>query len=260
MLTRILLPAGLLAGLAAAVCAAEEKPPARPEHAELARLILAAVVAKLPREFEDRSGWGRTIPDPGNLRLPQLRTRVKVGDKEELAHGAWVRTRGWLDDPAKDVQVEVRDLRKVDPKTVQLRLAVTVSGHGERERRQYEKGLRLFDLTLQADAVVVLVLDCDVGLALNTSTFPPEVVVEPKVTKSQLELKEFEPRKVGKVQLGERARELAGELKGVLQDHLKKHEQEIKDRINAAIARGLKEGKGSVSAGALLKAEPSKKE
>src|SRR5438128_774509 len=107
MATRVLWLAGLLAGLTPPLAAADEpKPPVKAEHAELARLIHAAIVPKLPKEFEDRSAWGRTIPDPGNLKLSGLRTRVKVGDKEELAHGSWVRTRLWLDDPGKDVQIE----------------------------------------------------------------------------------------------------------------------------------------------------------
>jgi hypothetical protein len=45
---------------------------------------LEAVVAKMPREYEDLSGWGRTMPLPQNLRLPRLkRTLVRVGDHFE---------------------------------------------------------------------------------------------------------------------------------------------------------------------------------
>lgn len=259
MLPRTLFLTAVLTGLAAA--ADEDKPPTRPDYSSLAKLIHAAVIPKLPKEIEDRSHWGQTIPDPGNLRLPRLpRTRLKVGDKEELAHGQWVRTRLWLDDPAKDVQIEVRDLRKTDPKTVQLQVAATVRGHGERERRQYEKGLLLFGLPVQADAVVVLVLDFDVALSLNTDKFPPEVIVEPKVTRTELELKEFEVRKVGKITVGEKGRELGNELKGVLQEQLKKLEPALKEKANEAIARSLKEGKGTISAETLLKAEPLKKD
>jgi len=259
MLPRTLLLTAVLTGLTAA--ADKDQPPAKADYSQLAGLIHAAIVPKLPKEIDDRTHWGSTIPDPGNLKLPQLaRTRVKVGDREELAHGQWVRTRLWIDDPDKDVQIEVRDLRKIDAKTVQLQVAATVHGHGERERRQYEKGLLLFGLPVQADAVVVLVLDFDVGLTLSTAKFPPEVIVEPKVTKTQLELKEFDLRKVGKLMIGEKGRELGHELKGVLQEQLKKLEPALKEKANEAIARGLKEGKGTLSAEMLLKAEPMKKE
>jgi hypothetical protein len=246
--------------LVSAAARAEDKPADKPDHAELARLIHAAVVPHIPKEFEESSGWGKTVPDPGNLRLTRLRTRIRVGDKEELPHGAWIRTKVTLDDPAKDVRIEVRDLKKCDRNTLQIQLAVTVSCHAERERKQWDNGLPLLGLTAQADVTVVVVLNCDVGLSLNVAKFPPEVVIEPRVTKAQLEVKKLEPKQIGNIVLGDRARRLANELKGVFEELLKQYEPVIKERANEAIARSLKEGKASLSPAALLKAEPAKKE
>lgn len=240
---------------------ADDKPPEKDkaDYTELARLIHAAVVPSIPKQHEDRSGWGKTIPDPGNLKVDGLRTHIKVGDKVELPHGKWVRTRFWLDDPAKDISIEVRQLRKLDAKTLRIQVAATAPVHGEREWKQWDKGLLLLSVPVEADAMVVVVLDCDVVVKLDSKSFPPEVQVEPKVVESQLELKEFTLKRVGKLPLGERAQKLGDELKGSLQESLRKQEPAVKEKANQAIAKGLKQGKGRLSPAVLLQLKPTSK-
>ncbi len=253
MPTRTLL-AGAAAWLALALPAAGADD--KPEYAEFAKLIHQAFVAQAPKEYEDRSAWGKTIPIPDRLRFPRLRrTVVKVGDRMELPHGTWKRTKVWIDDPNKDVKLVVRDVRKIDAKTARVSVEATVNLHGEREWKKWEKGLSLFGLTAQADAVVAVALECDVAITLNTSKFPPELVVEPKVIDCKLELKDFAPRRVGRVFV---EAEIDDELKAVLNDMLRAYEPGVKERANKAIAKGLKEGKGKISADALLKAAPAK--
>lgn len=226
----------------------------KPNYSDLAKLIHQAVVTAAPKQYEDRSGWGKTVPIPEKLPLPRLRTRVKVGDKEELPDGMWIRSKVWLDDPAKDVRLAVRDLTKVDAKTIRLNLDATVAVHAERERKLWRKGLQLLGLTTQADALVTATLDCEVGISFNAAKFPPELIVQPKVVGSRLELKEFTLRRVGPVLEGEDAKVLGDELKVVLQELIRFYEPSVKEEANRAIAQALKEGKGKVSADALLKA------
>src|SRR5262249_35062657 len=117
---------------------------------------------------------------------------------------------------------------------------------------QWSRGLLLFDITAQADAVVTVGLDFDVTAKLNVTKFPPELQVEPKVLESRLLLNDFKLRKVGNLLQGEEALRLGNELKGIIQDRLKQHEPEIVEKANVAIAKALKEGKGKISAGSLL--------
>src|SRR5262245_27056939 len=57
---------------------AEEKSP----KDDLARTIHSLIVPQVAKQYEDRSGWGQTIPMPANLRRPGLRrTTIKVGDR-----------------------------------------------------------------------------------------------------------------------------------------------------------------------------------
>src|SRR5262245_46294329 len=163
----------------------------KPDYADLSKRIHQAVIPSVPKEWEDYTDWGTTIPIPDKIRLTGLRTRVKVGDREELPHGGWKRTKLWFDDPPKNIQLEVRDLRKQESGSYRLLLDATVALHGERQRKQWSRGLLLFDITARADAVVTVGLDFDVKAKLNITKFPPELEVEPKVLESRLLLKQF---------------------------------------------------------------------
>jgi hypothetical protein len=230
-----------------------EDKPANP-HAELSKLIQQTVVPMVPKVWEDRSQWGSTIPIPPNL-LIQLntRTKVKVGDHEELPNGTWKRTRLWFDDPAKDVQITVKDLQKPEGKPYQVKLEVVAALHAERERQQWLKGIRLAQVEVEGDATVGLTFDVDVTTSLNLAKLPPEVLLSPKVTKVAIEMKEFQIRKAGPFD-GPLVRELSMELKGVVQELVRTREPTVEDFANAAIASKFKDGKIAVSASTLLKA------
>ena len=133
------------------------------------------------------------------------RTRVKVGDHEEWPDGAWDRVVFRVDDPDKDVTIKVSDVRPSDHKTTLMKVEATTKVRVEEEHKQWQKGLQLLAFTAEANAVVTITLDVDAAVSLDRTKVPPEVVVKPAVTKSQLDLKEFELVRVGKVLEGERA-------------------------------------------------------
>src|SRR4051812_40845530 len=81
---------------------------------DLARLLQQAVVAAVPKQFEDLGEWNKSVPIPDRLTLSKNRKRIIVDGREELPHGAWRRTKVWLADPARDVKVEVPQAKKID--------------------------------------------------------------------------------------------------------------------------------------------------
>jgi hypothetical protein len=229
------------------------------DYTEFSRLIQKVVVSQLPKVYEGTSGWGQTIPIPDRIRLRNLRTVVKVGDHLELPHGHWRKTRVWMDDPQRDLIIEVQDLKQIDPTTYHVKLEVDAPLRIEAEVQQWQRGLALADFTAKADADVTVLLECDVQIALDATKFPPEVKVKPTVTDvkpelNDLSVKELDGRRLKVALSDDKAREIGSKLRGVIQDLLVSAESTIKERANEAIARSLQEGKGSFSAAALLKA------
>jgi hypothetical protein len=239
-------PLGLSAG---------ETPPKK-EYTEISGLIHKIVVKQLPKEFEDASAWGQTIPAPPNMPFAFLRKYVKVGDKREVPHGAWLRFKGKIENPGKDLKIAVKDFEKIDDKTYRIALDVEAKVLCQVEWQQWQKGLLLFGTNAAGDADLKAALVCDVGVSLNLTKLPPALNIEPKVSELGLDLVDFNFRDPPEFLKGEKALALGNDLKDLARAAIKSSEPFVKELANQAIAQSLQENKGTISAGAILKALP----
>jgi hypothetical protein len=263
MTVRKLMPCLCVLAVVLSWSQAGEPPAAKKEkdYTALSQLIQQSVVKQMPKVYKNETGWGQTVPiPPEGLRLMRRRQTVPVGDHLELPHGHWRKTRIWMDDPNRDLNIKVLDLRPAGDKSYRITLDIDASLHGATEVEQWQKGLLVIDLTGEADTRVGILLDCDVALSLGKG-FPPEVKVEPKVTNLTVDLKDFNLKhvegrrtRIAVALDGEAAQNLGKEFKGVLQDMIRSAEPQVIERANEAIARSLREGKGTFSAMELMKA------
>jgi hypothetical protein len=244
-----------LAGVVPAFAADDapaDKDKAEP-YAELSKMIHQKVVEKAPKKFEDTSEWGGTIPVNPNVRLPRLpRTIVKINGEDRFPDGSWKRSLVWLDDPAKDIQVKVTEIKPVEGGLYRVKIASTVAIHGERERQRWRNGVKLIGISAQADAVIGADFDIDVKISFEGGTLIPDVVVEPKIAESRLALIRFDLNRVGPVG-GDLIRDLGNELKDFLEVLLKTYEDDVKNAANQALAKALKDGKVKIPATEVLK-------
>ena len=253
---RLFTSIALLAFVSLTVAAGEPQP--MQEYGAFSRLVHKIVVKQLPKQFEDNSGWGQMIEVPANIRLAGLRKMVKVGDRHEAPHGAWRRFQGKIEDPDKNLKIVVKDFKKLDDKTYRIAVDVDATVMVHAEWQQWQKGLLLVGVEAVADADFKAALVCEVGVSPNFKKFPPELNITPKVTELEFDLVDFKIRD-GFVLKGERAKALSSDLKDLLRSFVKASEPIVKEYANQAIVESLKEGKGTISAGAILKALPRSK-
>jgi hypothetical protein len=213
-------------------------PAAKSARNDFATYVKRLVAANVPKQFEDLSEWGATIPAPAAVRFPRLkRTVIKVGDRFEVPHGTWRRTKVWLEDPVRDVSIRVPEIRKVGKQTTRLRVEATAAVRSERERQQWVKGVFVVGVTAEADAVVVVGLDLDVTIAFDPMRPVLGTKFAVKVADVRIDLKSFDLKRVGPVVLPEHSA-LGEELKAKVQAHLRTLEPKIKERANREIGEG----------------------
>jgi hypothetical protein len=255
-MSRVLAVAGLIA-LCPLLTAGEKEAP--PDYTEFSKLLRQTVLRQVPREHEEKFNWGHTIPVTEPLRLPRLRAYVKVGNHIEVPHGAWRRVRVKLLDPDRDFRLAVRDLRPVG-KLYRIVIDAEVTVFAQGEWQQWQKGLLLLGENGDATATIATSMACDVDVSFDYSKFPPALDVKPKVAEMTLDLRHFQLLRVNGTVEGEKIRALGNDLmRDGLRDFIKAAEPMVKDYANDAIARSLKEGKGKISADALLKIAPAGK-
>jgi hypothetical protein len=126
----------------------------------------------------------------------------------------------------------------------------------ETDVQDWRNGLKLLDLTARAAARVQVLFDCEVTSRLDNGKRLPSLALEPKVKELKLALKGFDLQKVTFHRAG-----LTVETDGVgeafreaLEARLKEAEPKLRQHAEERLAQALKEGKGPLTAPALLKA------
>ena len=159
-----------------------------------------------------------------------------------------------MPDPQKDLSLQITELKPADDSKYLLSLTSTAALLIDGEAQQWLNGLMIFGANGQATALVQVDLDAEVKLSLNVGKFPPEVTVEPKVVRCQVELKKFELFRPENAKNPQRADGLNNELRNLLQGAIRNNEPKIVEGANRAIADALRQGKGTFSAAALYDA------
>ncbi|HKI34576.1 MAG TPA: hypothetical protein VKA46_22160 [Gemmataceae bacterium] len=249
----------LLAPVPLAAQTAPSPPSQEAARADLARLIHKAIVSKLPPAYEDRSGWGHTVPLPDRLRLPRARrTLVQVGDRLEVPDGPWRKVRLRVDNPERDLRVRVTSFKRLDPMTYRVVFEADALLRAEADVQRWRNGLLFADLTAGADVALNVRLEFDVAALIDAGR-APRMRLEPEMRDLQLNLKEFTPRQVsfrraGVTLAGEGVEAAGAELKESLQGVLRSLEPDLKTRAGEALARAVRERRELLPAGELLKA------
>jgi hypothetical protein len=236
-------------------------PPIKDDYADLSRMLHKMVVKQVPREYEEKFDWGKSIPPPPKLVFPNLpRNMIKVGDRMQLAHGTWRRIHVKLDDPAKDLKIKVKDFKKLEKSGYRVVIDSEAFLRCDGELNQWLNGILLFKAVGQADTTIASTMVCDVDVAVNLAKFPPEVKIDPKIVELSLDLKDFSLNQLGGTLQGEKVRQIGNDvMRDLLRELLKASEPTVKKYANEAIAESLKENKGKFSAAELLKATPKEK-
>ncbi len=230
----------------------------KPDYKEFSRLVHSIVLAQMPKKIVDASGWGGTIPAPPNLPFPQLRKYIKVGDKVEVPHGTWRRFTGKIESPDKNLIINLTDFKPLNAKTHRIAFDVDATMAWNIELQQWQKGLLLLPIATVADARFTAAIVCDVGVELDLTTFPPALKIEPKVADLGLNLVDVKLRS-GPLLTGEKNEQMAKDIKDVLRLAVKASEPLVKAEVNRVIEESLKQGKGTIGVGAMMKALPKAK-
>lgn len=195
------------------------------------------LVGNIPHDYEDRDEWGKTkkVWDGVHIRLDGLQVRTKRKWKQ-VNQGTWKMHKISLVDPEEHLQIELRNLRRIQPGTwsFDLMLAARLNAYGRVS--EWQRGIRLFSVSGDARVDVRLVMQCELKASLEPVGFPPDVVIEPRVTTAKLEMNDFRLRRISHAD-GPLVKQLGKSIRGVVEDELAKKDKKLVTKINRAIAK-----------------------
>lgn len=224
-------------------------PPAKPPAAEppaadslppeslqsLGELVTAIVRQNLPAEFESRDGWGRTKEVWSGLDLRREGWQIKTKrQKKQVNDGAWKLYRVRLIEPDEHLSIQVQELRPGADGRVEFALAADARLELFARLAQWELGVQLLSISANATARTQLFLRGDVGLKLDPTRLPPDVMLDPRVRTAEVRLVDFRLERISQVG-GAVAHELGQQSHSLLHKELAKQNQKLADKINRQI-------------------------
>jgi hypothetical protein len=207
----------------------------------LSTIVQQLVIDSVPRQFSDDKKWGKQTKVVNGLTIKNDGDGLKIRKHtHEVNDGLWTEYRGELVDPNKELQIRVENLHSSGPGQSSLQLFLAARLHGEARLEEWKNGVKLLNITTDADCKIEARIDMDVRWHWQPGTLFGDVAVEPKVTGADLRLVDFDLKKVSLLQ-GWAARELGDGLKHTVQKQLHREEPKLVEKLNAAIQK--KQGK-----------------
>ena len=198
-------------------------------------LITAIVRESLPDQYESRDHWGDTkeIWAGLDVRLDGLRIDTKRR-KKQVNHGTWKLYRVRFIEPEKYLHVDVQNIRELPNGRVEFDLLADARLDVFARLAQWELGVQLISLSVNAEARAQFRARCDLGLKLDPSKLPPDVLLDPVVSQAEVRLAGFRVRRISQIG-GSVARELGEEARDLLDKELAKQNQKLPSKINRQI-------------------------
>jgi hypothetical protein len=161
----------------------------------------------------------------------KLETRRR---KKAVNDGQWQHYRVTRDQ-GEPISLSVTEAKMNDGR-LDLRVSATARLHGFANVMQWNRGIRTYSVSADCDATVRLDLDCQVALQIGGGILAPNLSIDPKVTRTHVELVDFRLTRVGGVD-GWLAKQIGRAVEDTLRDRLSRRDEKLADSLNRSIAK-----------------------
>ncbi len=212
-----------------------ESPP--PSSAGIQTLLTNLIRAQLPVDYEHGKDWGKTKQVTRGLKISRDGLRITTKRRRKAVnHGTWKRYKIHLINPKESLRVRVENYAEQANHRVVFDLVVDAKLDAFGRLAQWESGLQLFSFSARADSEVRLRVRCDVGLLLDPSHIPPDIILDPKVTDANIEIRDFRLRELSELK-GPFAKSLSSSVREILEDAIAAKRPRMVKKMNDKIDR-----------------------
>jgi hypothetical protein len=151
-------------------------------------------------------------------------------------HGNWTRYRGWLIDPARELQIRFDALRPTSGRDVAVDVVVEARCGATGRVSQWNHGVQLYSFHADAEGRIQLRMTCEIGLSFDTRRIPPDVLLMPRVVDAQIELREFDLQRISSAD-GPLVRKLGDSLRADIEREINDRRHQLVEKLNRSIQK-----------------------
>jgi hypothetical protein len=204
---------------------------------ELAGDLRGLLLQNLPQPlYQKENNWGH------QEMVRRRHVRGKLGDmRVEITHeptndGVWKRLRVDAINPSESLVLDLRDVVSPSPGRITFQVFAALDTYVTYTHQRWESGLKLFDASTRAKARVKVTLECEATTRLENGVLLPDLVIELKVTKADVQYDNLKFEHVAGV--GGEAAQMIGELAhAALSQWRPSVEKDALAKANAAIVK-----------------------
>lgn len=194
----------------------------------------------LPESYQRDKDWDKQkrIYAGFNIRADDGRLSTKRRWKE-VNHGRWLRydiRLGDVYDPRR-LKVQVTDAHLGEDQRLHFEARVDTRVDVHLQQQHWNLGVRLYSLSVEADARLRMEIVGDIGFELDLTRIPPDVLADPHVSTIRLSLVDLNVDRISHVG-GEVAESIGDLVKQVIRDeYLPSQQAKIAEKLNRQIDR-----------------------
>jgi len=206
-----------------------------PISESLQQYITHLVLEEVPPVYENTKKWGGTKRVMTGLDWEQDGLKIETRRRwKDVNHGTWSRYKLKLIDPENTFEVRLENLRDLGDNTAGFDLIGVAKLACWGRMSQWKRGVQLISLSADADAKVRLVASVELKMAVDPKTFPPDIILSPKVTSADLQLQQFELQRLGLAD-GPVVEQVGELVEEGLQDYLAENRVKLAEKMNKQI-------------------------
>lgn len=194
----------------------------------------------LPESYHRDKAWDKQkrVYAGFNIKADDGRLSTKRRWKE-VNHGRWLRydiRLGDVHDPRR-LKVQVTDAHLGEDRRLHFEARVDTRVDVHLQQQQWNLGVRLYSLSVEADARLRMEIAGDIGFELDLTRIPPDVLADPHVSAIRLSLIDLNVERISHVG-GEVAESIGDLVKQIIRDeYLPSQQAKIAEKLNRQIDR-----------------------
>ena len=195
------------------------------------------VLKHMPHEYNKDKNWGNQSKRWSGVKFRRDTDDGKLETKrryKQVNHGTWRKYSAKLADPSKKFAVELADFGTTKDRRTEFDISFLADLTLDARQSKWVKGVQLYSVSAEGTATVRLSVHCELGIDMDLSRFPPELVLDPSVTKARIDVDKFDLQRVSKAG-GEFAQQVTRLARKELDDKIDEHEKKLVKKINEEI-------------------------
>lgn len=201
------------------------------------RILTKLVLDSIPHNFTEDKDWGKQDERWDGIKWRRDGLRISTQRrKKAVNHGTWRKYSTELINPEEEFSIQVKNLHKLENGKTGFDVHFLAHLKIHARESKWVKGVQLYSFSADGHAKVRLVVSCELGVTLNMTRFPPDLIFTPVATTADLVVDEFRLNRISKAG-GEFAQQVSKSVRKVLDKKIEEKESKLVDKINRQLEK-----------------------